>query len=94
MARIAAAFGSSHSVMLTCEVEDWVARFRDRDHVLPFYDRAGNKVTWQDALAAAPASTPRALITREAIERRFADAQGGDGHASARKSGRRGSMRW
>lgn len=74
MARIAAAFGSSHSVMLTCEVEDWVLRFRDRDHVLPFYDRAGNRVSWQQALAAAPADAA-SYITREAIERRFADTQ-------------------
>ena len=31
MARIAAAFATSHSVMLTCTLEDWIAKFRDRD---------------------------------------------------------------
>ena len=42
MARLAAAFASSHSVMLTCELEDWLTKFRDRDDRLPFYDKLGN----------------------------------------------------
>lgn len=74
MARITASFGSSHSVMLTCEVEDWVARFRDRDHVLPFYDRLGNPISYADALARAPANAAE-YVTPAAIARRHDDAR-------------------
>ena len=74
MARLTAAFGSSHSVMLTCELEDWVTRFRERDHVLPFYDDAGRPITWEEALKRAPANAAE-FITREAITQRFNDTQ-------------------
>ncbi|HUZ73127.1 MAG TPA: hypothetical protein VMU87_09080 [Stellaceae bacterium] len=74
MARITAAFGSSHSVMLTCEVEDWISRFRDRDHVLPFYDRQGHPITYDDALAHAPQNAAE-YVTPAAIARRFAETQ-------------------
>jgi Catalytic LigB subunit of aromatic ring-opening dioxygenase len=74
MARITAAFGSSHSVMLTCEVEDWISRFRDRDHVLPFYDKQGNPITYDDALARAPGNAA-AYVTPAAIAQRYAETQ-------------------
>jgi hypothetical protein len=74
MAQITAAFGSSHSVMLTCELEDWVSRFRDRDHVLPFYDRAGNPLSYAQVLAEAPTNAAQ-LVTPEAITRRFHETQ-------------------
>jgi len=48
MARLAAAFASSHSVMLTCELEDWLTKFRDRDDRLPFYDKLGNRIPWHE----------------------------------------------
>ena len=75
MAKITSAFGSSHSVMLTCTVEDWVTRFRDRDDRLPFFDRQGEPITWQQALARTPAAEAAPLITPEAITRRHAEAQ-------------------
>lgn len=74
MARLTAAFGSSHSVMLTCELEDWISRFKDRDDRLPFYDPAGNDSSWQAVLARAPANAA-SLITPSAITRRFEATQ-------------------
>ena len=38
MATLAAAFGSSHSVMLTAGLEDWLTRFRESDPRMPYYD--------------------------------------------------------
>lgn len=74
MARIAAAFASSHSVMLTCELEDWIAKFRDRDDRLPFYDKLGNRISYQQVLAEAPKNAA-SLVTPEAITQRFHDTQ-------------------
>jgi 3-O-methylgallate 3,4-dioxygenase len=72
MARITAAFASSHSVMLTCELEDWLTKFRDRDDRLPFYDKLGNPITWAQVLAEAPKNAAE-LVTPEAITKRYHD---------------------
>jgi hypothetical protein len=74
MARLAAGFASSHSVMLTCELEDWIAKFRDRDDRLPFYDKLGNRIPYQQVLAEAPKNAAT-LVTPEAITKRFHDTQ-------------------
>src|SRR5215469_18856245 len=74
MARLAAAFASSHSVMLTCELEDWLTKFRDRDDRLPFYDKLGNPISWQRVLAEAPANAAE-LITQAAITARYHETQ-------------------
>jgi hypothetical protein len=74
MARLAAAFASSHSVMLTCELEDWIAKFRDRDDRLPFYDQLGNRIGWEQVLAEAPPNAA-ALVTPEAITARYHETQ-------------------
>jgi Catalytic LigB subunit of aromatic ring-opening dioxygenase len=74
MARIAAAFASSHSVMLTCELEDWIAKFRDRDDRLPFYDRQGNRLSYRQVMDEAPQNAAT-LVTQEAITQRFHDTQ-------------------
>lgn len=55
MARLVAAFGSSHSVMLVSRREDWQHGFRAVDPKNPWYfDRSGNPVTYDDLLAGAP----------------------------------------
>ena len=41
MAKIAAAFGSSHSIMLVSERDDWMYRYDSRDPTLPYYDQIG-----------------------------------------------------
>jgi len=74
MARLAAAFASSHSVMLTCELEDWIAKFRDRDDRLPFYDKLGHRISYEQVLAEAPKNAAE-LVTPEAITQRYHDTQ-------------------
>jgi 3-O-methylgallate 3,4-dioxygenase len=74
MAKLAAAFGSSHSVMLATELEDWLTKFREADKVLPFYDRQGNKLTFDQVLAQAPANAAD-LVTPEAITQRFREME-------------------
>ena len=71
MARLVAAFGSSHSVMLTCELEDWLTRFRDSDRRMPFYDQNGTNRSYDDLLAAADPGKAARLVTPEAIARTF-----------------------
>ena len=74
MARLAAAFGSSHSVMLTAELDDWLTRFRETDPRLPYYDREGAPRSYADVLARAP-SNAHELITPAAITSRFEAVQ-------------------
>jgi len=74
MARLAAAFGSSHSVMLTAGLDDWLTRFRESDLRMPYYDHAGNPCTFADVLARAPADAAD-RITATAITERFEAVQ-------------------
>ena len=70
MAKLVSAFGSSHSVMLATQLEDWLTKFREADKVLPFYDREGNKLSFDQVVAQAPANAAE-LVTPEAITKRF-----------------------
>ncbi len=74
MAEITAAFGASHSVMLVCTLEDWQCGFRTFDPKGSFFDRQGNRVSYDELLALAPANAAE-LVTDEAIEKRFNDVQ-------------------
>ncbi len=74
MARLVAAFGSSHSVMLGCELDDWLTKFNDADRVLPFYDGEGRPLKFDQVLAAAPPNA-KELVTPEAITRRFGEME-------------------
>src|SRR5687767_10996754 len=60
MARITAAFGSSHSLMLVATREDWVENFRLSDRRMPLYGRGGETLSYDELLTAA---------TREAHDR-------------------------
>jgi catalytic LigB subunit of aromatic ring-opening dioxygenase len=75
MAQLAAAFGSSHSVMLTCELDDWLTRFRDSDRRMPFFDREGQKLSFDQMLARAKPEVAAKLVTPEAITRAFKATQ-------------------
>jgi 3-O-methylgallate 3,4-dioxygenase len=57
MASLAAAFASSHSVMLSATLEDWLTRFRESDPRMPYYNRDGAPCSYADVLARA---SPRA----------------------------------
>lgn len=74
MAEITAAFGASHSVMLVCTLEDWQRGFRTFDPKGSFFDRQGNKVSYEELLKLAPPNAVE-LVTDEAIEKRFNDVQ-------------------
>ncbi|MCX5539360.1 protocatechuate 3,4-dioxygenase [Paraburkholderia sp. CNPSo 3076] len=71
MARLVAAFGSSHSIMLVSQREDWQHGFRAVDPKNPhYYDKAGNHVTYDDLLERAPADA-EAMVTPERMGERY-----------------------
>jgi len=70
MARLAAAFGSSHSVMLAAELQDWLTGFRQSDLRMKYYDREGNSRSYAEVLASAPGNA-ETLVTADAITARF-----------------------
>jgi catalytic LigB subunit of aromatic ring-opening dioxygenase len=74
MARLAAAFGSSHSVMLAADLEDWLSGFRESDPRMPYYDREGRPCSYADVLAGAPADAER-RVAPAAIRARFDETQ-------------------
>ena len=74
MARLAAAFGSSHSIMLAAELEDWLRSFRESDLRMPYYDREGRTCSYAEVLARAPANG-RERVTDAAITRGFEAVQ-------------------
>ena len=74
MARLSAAFASSHSVMLAAQLEDWLSKFRVSDLRMPYFDDEGRKISFDEVLARAPANMAE-LITEAAITRRFNEVQ-------------------
>jgi hypothetical protein len=75
MARLVAAFGSSHSIMLVSRREDWQHGFRVSDVTNPHYfDRQGHKTDYATLLAAAPADT-EAMVTPDKMGERYDAAQ-------------------
>ncbi|MBB3181648.1 protocatechuate 3,4-dioxygenase [Variovorax sp. Sphag1AA] len=75
MAQLAAAFGSSHSIMLVSQREDWQHGFRVIDTKNPhYYDKSGEKTDYEALLAAAP-SDSEAMVTPEKMGQRFDAAQ-------------------
>jgi 3-O-methylgallate 3,4-dioxygenase len=74
MARLAAAFGSSHSVMLAAELPDWLRGFRQSDLRMKYYDRDGKPRSYDDVLAAAPANIAE-LLADDAITARYNEVQ-------------------
>ena len=74
MARLAAAFGTSHSVMLAATLQDWLTGFRETDPRMPYYDAQGKRCSFDDLLARAPANAEE-HITAALITRRFHEVQ-------------------
>jgi Catalytic LigB subunit of aromatic ring-opening dioxygenase len=71
MARLVAAFGSSHSIMLVSQREDWQHGFREVDPKNPHYfDRAGKPTDYAALLAAAPADAAQ-RVTPKLMGQRF-----------------------
>src|SRR6478735_4312548 len=83
MARLVAAFGSSHSIMLVSQREDWQHGFRVIDTKNPhYYDRNGNKTDYE-ALPAAPAGA-EAMVTPEKMGERYDAAEAAMDHLGQR----------
>ena len=68
MAHLTAAFGSSHSIMLTATREDWVGAFRESDQRMPLFDKTGATKTYAELLATAPKNSEE-IATPEKLER-------------------------
>ena len=75
MAQLVAAFASSHSVMLTCELEDWQRKFREFDPKGSYYDDAGKVCSYQDLLDRVPPNAAD-LVTDDAMAARFETVHG------------------
>lgn len=75
MARLVAAFGSSHSIMLASQREDWQHGFRAIDPNNRFYfDRQGNKTDYRSLLALAPPDAEK-MVTPERMAERYDQAE-------------------
>jgi len=51
MAKFAAAFGSSHSVMLVCEEEDWIGKFPPSDKRMTHHVSTASWISYDDLVA-------------------------------------------
>ena len=67
MAQLVAAFGSSHSIMLTAERADWVGAFRQSDRKMPLFDKTGAARSYDELLAAAPPNS-EGMATQDKME--------------------------
>lgn len=84
MAQLVAAFGSSHSIMLVSQREDWQHGFRVIDTKNPhYYDKSGHKTDYEALLANAPPDN-EAMVTPEKMGERYDAAQAAMDHLSQR----------
>lgn len=75
MARLVAAFGSSHSIMLVAGRQSWQHHFKLIDPKnAHLFDKEGNKTTYEALLAAAPADAA-GRVTPERMGERFDAAE-------------------
>jgi len=72
MARLVAAFGSSHSPMLAARAEDWNGGFLSRDRARPHVDLDGNPSNYDTLLARAPADAMQRIEPAQ-LARRHTD---------------------
>lgn len=70
MARLVAAYGSSHSIMLASRKEDWQYGFAEVDPKNPHYfDQQGEKTSYEALLAKAPAQAQEMVSPAKMAER-------------------------
>lgn len=75
MARLVAAFGSSHSIMLASQREDWQHGFLQIDPKNPYYyDKDGNKTDYEALLSSAPEEAAD-MVTPDKMGDRFDKTQ-------------------
>jgi Catalytic LigB subunit of aromatic ring-opening dioxygenase len=73
MARLVAAFGTSHSPMLASRVEDWQTGFLARDKARQFVDFDGNPCDYDTLLERAPADAMERIAPSQ-LTRRHGEA--------------------
>jgi 3-O-methylgallate 3,4-dioxygenase len=77
MASIVAGIGSSHSVMLMCNLEDWPHFVEvDQARAKSYFDKAGNPTNYEKLLAMAPKGLDE-ILRPEATRERFERCQAG-----------------
>ncbi len=69
MAKLVAAFGSSHSPMLASRIEDWQTGFLARDQAREFVDLDGNACNYAELLSRAPADAPQRIAPAQLVRR-------------------------
>lgn len=74
MAQLTSAFASSHGIMVTSELSDWLHHFAEFDRTVPLVDANGRKREFDELLASAPADAAE-RIAPERINARFAQMQ-------------------
>ncbi len=80
MAKLTAAFGTSHSVMLMASEEDWRVGFKEVDPRNPnFYDAKGQPCSY-DYLASIAPQGSEAMVTPERMSERYHAAQAAMDH--------------
>ncbi|HMI98097.1 MAG TPA: hypothetical protein VK479_16430 [Micropepsaceae bacterium] len=74
MARLVAAFASSHSLMLAATTQDWIGGFRQTDRGMPLFDKDGTPRDYEELLAMAPPDAASLVTPKKmsaAYERTF-----------------------
>jgi 3-O-methylgallate 3,4-dioxygenase len=79
MATFAAAFGSSHSVMLVCQEEDWVGKFPPSDKRMTHHDFNGDLISYDD-LVVKFSGQSGPLVAPDAIAKRWHKTQAAMDH--------------
>lgn len=69
MARLVAAFGSSHSTMLFSPVENWIKLFDYVDRMSPIHDWEGNTHSFDEMLTRLPPDAAQKLAPKAIAER-------------------------
>ena len=69
MAQLTSAFASSHGIMVTSELSDWLHHFAEFDRTVPLVDSDGNKRQFDELLASAPADAVDKIAPNKINER-------------------------
>ncbi len=70
MAQFTSAFASSHGIMVTTELDDWLGHFSQFDRTVPLIDANGRERSYDDLLASAPHDAA-ALVVPDLVKSRF-----------------------
>ena len=69
MGHLVAGFASSHGIMVTSELEDWLHHFSAFDRTVPLIGPLGYKHTFEELLARAPENAAAHILPEKLIQR-------------------------